>query len=112
MSQTLGSFPHADRGSSVPGQAVTQAAAEGEASAFVLELPPALVEAVARRAAQLNAEQDAGYLDVAGAARFLGGCSRKRIYNLVERGVIPHHKPHGRLLFDPRELREWVEGSR
>jgi hypothetical protein len=83
-----------------------------EALPFALELPPPLVEALAQRAAALVAEQNAGFLDVKGAARFLGGCSPKRIYNLVERGVIPHHKPHGRLLFDPRELREWVEGSR
>ena len=62
------------------------------------------------RAAEIVAEQNAGYLDVKGAAHFLGGCSPKRIYNLVERGAIPHYKPHGRLLFDPRELREWVEG--
>jgi excisionase family DNA binding protein len=55
------------------------------------------------------AEQNAGFLDVKGAAEFLGGCSVKRIYNLVERGAIPYHKPHGRLLFDPQELREWVE---
>jgi excisionase family DNA binding protein len=58
------------------------------------------------------AEQNAGYLDVKGAARFLGGCSPKRIYNLVERGGLPHHRPAGRLLFDPRELREWVKGFR
>jgi hypothetical protein len=84
----------------------------GETLPLALELPPSLVEALAERAAAILDERNAGYFDVKGAARFLGNCSPKRIYNLVERGAIPHHKPHGRLLFDPRELREWVEGSR
>jgi hypothetical protein len=83
-----------------------------EITAFTLELPPGLIEALAQRAAALVAEQNAGYLDVKGAARFLGGCSPKRIYNLVERGAIPYHRTAGRLLFDPRELRGWVEGLR
>jgi hypothetical protein len=83
-----------------------------EALPLALELPPILVEALAERAAAYVDEQNAGYLDVAGAARFLGNCSRKRIYNLVERGLLPHRKFHGRLLFDPRELREWVERLR
>ena len=60
-----------------------------EIAPFTLELPPALIEALAQRAAEIVAEQNAGYLDVKGAARFLGGCSPKRIYNLVERGAIP-----------------------
>jgi hypothetical protein len=80
-----------------------------EAASLALELPPALVEVVALRAAELVAEQNRGFLDVKGAAAFLGGCSPKRIYNLVERGAIPYYKVHGRLLFDPRELRDWVE---
>jgi Helix-turn-helix domain len=80
--------------------------------AISIELPPALVEMVAQRAVELIAEQGAGFLDVKGAAAFLGGCAPKRIYNLVERGELPHHRPAGRLLFDPRELREWVEASR
>jgi hypothetical protein len=81
---------------------------------LALELPPTLVETLARRAAEIVAEQNAGFLDAKGAAQFLGGCSLKRIYNLVERDAIPYYKPHGRLLFDPRELREWVteEGRR
>jgi hypothetical protein len=80
------------------------------AGSLVFELPPTLIEALAERAAEIVAERNAGFLDVAGAARFLGGCSPKRIYNLVERGVLPHRKFHGRLLFDPRELRGVVEG--
>jgi hypothetical protein len=75
---------------------------------LALEVPATLVDALAARAAEIIAEQNAGFLDVKGAAAFLGGWSPKRIYNLVERGTIPFYKPHGRLLFDPRELREWV----
>jgi hypothetical protein len=87
--------------------------AQGRNAGLALELPPTLVETIARRAAEIVAEQNAGFLDVNGAAQFLGGCSLKRIYNLVERGAIPHYKPHGRLLFDPRELRDWaMEASR
>jgi hypothetical protein len=80
---------------------------------LALELPSTLVENLARRAAEIVGEENAGFLDVKGAAEFLGGWSKKRIYNLVERDVIPYYKPHGRLLFDPRELRDWVteEGS-
>jgi excisionase family DNA binding protein len=80
-----------------------------DGASYSLQLPPTLIEALAERAAEIVAEQNAGFLDAKGAAEFLGGCSVKRIYNLVERGAIPHHKPHGRLLFDPQELREWVE---
>jgi excisionase family DNA binding protein len=82
-----------------------------EAAPLALELPPVLVEAVAQRAAEIVAEQNGGFLDVRGAAQFLGGCSTKRIYNLVERGELPHHRAGGRLLFDPQELREWVDRS-
>ena len=64
----------------------------GEADSFALELPPTLIEALAERAAEIVAEQNAGYLDVKGAAQFLGGCSPKRIYNLVERGELPHYR--------------------
>jgi Helix-turn-helix domain len=79
---------------------------------LALELPPALVQAIAERAADVLTERADGYLDVKGAARFLGDCSPKRIYNLVERGLLPHRKLGGRLLFDPRELRDAIDGSR
>jgi excisionase family DNA binding protein len=79
-----------------------------ETPPLLLQVPAALVEAVAARAAELVTEHDRGFLDVDGAAAFLGGCTRKRIYNLVERGELPHYKAGGRLLFDPRQLRNWV----
>jgi excisionase family DNA binding protein len=75
---------------------------------LLLQVPAAFVEAVAERAAELVAEYDGGFVDIDGAAAFLGGCSRKRIYNLVERDELPHYKAGGRLLFDPRQLRQWV----
>ena len=57
----------------------------------------------------LRAGRDDGFLDVDGAARYLGGCSKKSIYHLVERGRIRAHRVGGRLLFDPAELRQDVE---
>jgi len=82
-----------------------------DAEPLSLQMPPELFEAVAQRAAEIAAGRNDGYLDVKGAARFLGNCSPKRIYNLVERGDLPHRKFHGRLLFDPRELRAEIERS-
>lgn len=81
-------------------------------SAVQLELPEAVIEVIAQRAAEILAEHDSGFLDIDGAALFFGGCSRKRIYNLVERGELPHYKVAGRLLFDPAQLRAWVESRR
>src|SRR4051794_11383814 len=81
-------------------------------SVLQLELPEAVISAIAQRAAAILAEDDSGFLNIDGAAAFLGGCGRKRIYNLVERGGLPHYKAGGRLLFDPARLRAWVEASR
>ena len=72
----------------------------------------ARIEAIARRAAEIVEERDRGFLNVDGACSFLGGCSRKRIYHLVERDQVPYHRAGGRLLFDRQELRDWVEGGR
>jgi excisionase family DNA binding protein len=77
--------------------------------AVTVAVPAEAIDALAQRAAAIVSEQDSGFLDVEGAAAYLGGCSRKRIYHLVERGQLPHHRAGGRLLFDRRELRAWVE---
>jgi excisionase family DNA binding protein len=78
--------------------------------ALVVELGPEQFEALARRVAERIVEgRDDGFLDVDGACAFLGGCSRKRIYALVERRRIRSHKVGGRLLFDPAKLRADVE---
>jgi excisionase family DNA binding protein len=53
-------------------------------------------------------EHDDGFLDVRAAAAYL--CTTaKAVYTMVERGKLPHHRAGGRLLFDRRELRAWVE---
>jgi excisionase family DNA binding protein len=69
-----------------------------------------VLEAIAERVREiLDERRDDGFLDVDGAAAFLGGCSRKAIYHLVARGRIRAHRVGGRLLFDPAELRADVE---
>jgi len=76
---------------------------------LTLALPFEQFEALALRVAEVIEERrDDGYLDVEGAAEFLGGCSRKAVYHLVERRRIRAHRLAGRLLFDPVELREDV----
>lgn len=81
-----------------------------EPATVQLTLEEALLAAIAERAADLLEERrDDGFLDVDGAAAFLGGCSRKAVYHMVERGRIRAHRLGGRLLFDPAELRADVE---
>lgn len=48
-----------------------------------------------------------GYLDIHGARQFLG--NRSVSWLRVHIGEIPHVKLYDRLLFDPTELRAWVE---
>jgi excisionase family DNA binding protein len=61
-------------------------------------LPPDQFEALAQRVAAVLAEgRDDGFLDVDGAAEYLG-LSRKAVYHLVERGRLAHRKPDGRLI--------------
>jgi excisionase family DNA binding protein len=73
-------------------------------------LVPEQFEALAGLVADvLEERRDDGYLDVDGAAEFLGGCSRKAVYHLVERGKVHAHRLGGRLLFDPAELRADAE---
>lgn len=77
-----------------------------------LAVPPALVEAVATRAAQLVLAQLATtedtWLDVEGAARHLA-CKPRRIYDLHSQRRIPAHKDGSRLLFRRSELDAYVE---
>jgi helix-turn-helix protein len=53
-------------------------------------------------------------LDVDGAREFLGGLSRRTIHEYTRLGEIPHRVlPHGRrCLFDPDELRAWMDGAK
>jgi excisionase family DNA binding protein len=83
-----------------------------EKTPLLLAIEEASLHAIAERvAALLEERRDDGFLDIDGAAAFLGGSTKKRIYHLVERGRIRAHKVGGRLLFDPTELREDVERS-
>lgn len=83
-------------------------------AALSIELPDELLEAIAERAAQLVAERQApeaaGYLDVGGAAEFLAA-PVSRIYALTSAGRLPHHRDGSRLLFDPAELRAYVQNG-
>jgi excisionase family DNA binding protein len=72
-------------------------------------LAPDQLELLARRVADLLEDRrDEGFVDVPGAAAFLS-ISQASIYHLVERERLPHHRVGGRLLFDLRALRAWVE---
>jgi len=77
---------------------------------LAVELAPNQLELLAERVAELlQRGRSDGFLDVDGAAAYLGGVSRKSVYHMVERRRIRSRRVGGRLLFDPRELREDVE---
>jgi excisionase family DNA binding protein len=81
-----------------------------EPATVQLTLDEATLAGIADRVLDLlEGRRDGGFLDVDGAAEFLGGCSRKTVYHLVQRGRIRAHRVGGRLLFDRRELRADVE---
>ena len=68
----------------------SQAAPTEPAFTLTLALGPDHLEALARRVAELLDEsRDDGFLDVDGAADYLG-LSRKGVYRLVERRRLPH----------------------
>ncbi len=82
---------------------------------LTLALPDALVETVAERVVVLLEQRGhaaatgtPGYLDVNGAAEYLS-CPTSRIYALTSAGRIPVHRDGTRLLFDPTELRAYVD---
>jgi excisionase family DNA binding protein len=82
------------------------------ALAVTLTLSEEQFETLVQRVVDRLAEgADHGFLDVDGAARFLGGCSRSSIYHLVQRQKIRAHRRGGRLFFDPAELRRYVENG-
>lgn len=80
---------------------------------FTLALPDAVVETIARRAADIVLAQLATaseWMTSAEAAEYLR-CTRGRIHNLVSEGRLPHHKDGGRLLFRRSELDAYVTGG-
>ncbi len=78
---------------------------------LTLELPPALVEAVAARVAELLAEREppaaAELLTVDEAAELLRS-KRQRVYDLVSQGRLPCLRDGSRLLFRRAELLEYL----
>src|SRR2546423_142433 len=106
----------AESASPCPRRRFPRSNARSRTTASTRRLPtatsPAKSQPLSANSAAILAEDDSGFLDIDGAAAFLGGCSRKRIYNLVERAGLPHYKAGGRLLFDPAQLRAWVEACR
>lgn len=50
-----------------------------------------------------------GFLDVHGARQFLGNKSLSWLRSHIDQ--IPHRKLFDRLIFDPLELRQWVEAT-
>ncbi len=78
---------------------------------LAVEIAPDQLELLAQRVAELlHDDRDQGFLDADGAAAYLG-TTKRALYHLVERRRIHSRRFHGRLLFDPRELREDVERS-
>lgn len=81
---------------------------------LALEVPPAFLEQLAERVAELldgRSDRDLEtepWLGVEHAAEFLA-CPRSRIYALASAGRIPHRKDGSRLLFRRSELDGWLE---
>lgn len=79
-----------------------------------VDLPPALVEQIAQRAAELLAERQGEHVDadrwmtVAECAEHLR-CSTGRIYQLVSARRIPFQKDGSRVLFRRSALDAWIE---
>jgi len=86
-----------------------------EAQALSLVFPPAVIERIAERVAELVAtskptQEREGYLNVDEALAFLawGERGKSRLYNLTCSNAIPHYKVGGRLYFEREELAIWV----
>lgn len=77
---------------------------------LLIELDDAVLnELIMRVVEQTNVTPrlDAPWLDVDSAAEYLA-TSTNSVRGMVKRRQIPFHKPNGRLLFNRRELDEWV----
>lgn len=82
---------------------------------LTLALPPALVDAIAARAAELVAEHGGGsgdrWLTVEQAAEHMA-CSRQRIYDLASQGALVGGRDGSRRVFRRSELDAYLEGRR
>lgn len=83
-----------------------------EHSKIALDVPDALVEAIAQRAAQivLDAQPEQRWASADEAAERLR-CPRSRIYELKSRGDLAAYKDGDRLLFAVADLDAYIEAS-
>ncbi len=75
-----------------------------------IELPPELIETIARRAAELVAPSDDGWIDAKTAAHYLG-LPPSTVHKLTASRSIPFSQdcPGGKLYFKRSELDRWRE---
>lgn len=90
----------------------------GAAVRVEFEIPTELVEQLATAVAArveslLDARANPTYMTIEEAAAYLK-CSKRHIYNLAsqEQDALPHFKLGRRLLFDQREIDNWVAESK
>ena len=84
---------------------------DGTGAEIRVAFPPEMLEAIARRAAEIVFADialihDGRWLTGAKAAAAYLGCSPKRVYNRLHE--IPHEKKGARLVFHTTELDEWL----
>jgi excisionase family DNA binding protein len=86
----------------------------GESGHLALQVPDALVEAIARRVVELLSDaqpaEPSPYLTVDEAAEFLRCSGKQRIYDLVNDGQLTPARDGRRLLFARTALTDYVEG--
>jgi excisionase family DNA binding protein len=81
--------------------AVTAVIPDTEINALETRITESLVE-------RLQGLITSPWMNIAEAADYLA-CPKKRLYNLVGKGEIPHRKQNGRLLFSRSELDRWLD---
>jgi excisionase family DNA binding protein len=81
--------------------AVTATIADTEINALETRITEQLLE-------RLQGTLVSPWMNIDQAADYLAW-RKKRLYNLVSKGEIPHRKQRGRLLFNRDELDRWLE---
>jgi excisionase family DNA binding protein len=76
-------------------------------TALSIELPPELVEQIARRAAELVPGPSTPWLNTHSAAEYLD-CPPSRIHDLRALGKLAPHKDGSRLLFRREDLDDYL----
>lgn len=112
MSTVATKATEATKGSGGPANDGQRSRREVDVSDFTLALPPELLEAIAKRVAELLAERQPEtapeLLTVTEAAEFLR-CGRQRIYDLVSQGRVPCLRDGSRLLFRRVDLLAYLD---